>query len=57
MIEYQFIPDAKIGDIPADWFKAAEIALKNNDAILNKNTVKRLAADAWRQRNIKYRGK
>lgn len=53
MNEYQFIPDTKIGAIPPDWFKAAEIVLKNKRGILNKNTVKRLAADAWRQRNIK----
>lgn len=50
--EYQFIPEKK-QIIPIEWFKAAEVALKNKGGILNKNTVMRLAADAWRQRNIK----
>jgi hypothetical protein len=51
--EYQFKPNKPMDDIPAEWFKAAEITLKNKGGILNKNTVKRLAADAWRQRNVK----
>ncbi|MBO9565653.1 MAG: hypothetical protein J7621_22955 [Niastella sp.] len=51
--KYQFVPDKKLGDIPEEWFKAAEITLSNKNAILNKNTIKRLAADAWRQKVLK----
>ncbi len=51
-MEFKFIPEKKIGDIPGEWFKAAEIALGIKERILNKNTVKRLAADAWRQKQL-----
>jgi hypothetical protein len=44
-----FQPNKELDDIPIIWFKAAETVLKNNNCILNNNTVKLLAADAWRQ--------
>ena len=46
-LEYQ--PNKIIDEIPVIWFEAAESVLRNNKGILNKNTVKLLAADAWRQ--------
>ncbi len=46
-LEYQ--PNKIIDEIPFIWFEAAETVLRNNRGILNKNTVKLLAADAWRQ--------
>ncbi|MFT3824225.1 MAG: hypothetical protein QM731_09905 [Chitinophagaceae bacterium] len=46
---YDFIPDRGIDDIPVDWFNAAEMTLIEENGVLNKNTVKLLAADAWRQ--------
>jgi len=47
---YQFIPKKPIDNIPIEWFKAAEIVIKSENAVLNINTVKLLAADAYRQR-------
>lgn len=49
MTDYQFIPPKPIDDIPIEWFEAAEYVILNNSGILNANTVKLLAADAWRQ--------
>jgi len=49
---YNFIPKKPIDDIPIRWFKTAERVLFFNNAIVNTNTVKRLAADAWRQSYI-----
>ena len=49
---YQYIPEKPIDDIPMEWFKAAERVISNENDILNINTVKRLAADAWRQNLI-----
>lgn len=46
---YQFIPSQTIDNIDVDWFKAAERALIELNAALNENTVKNLAADAYRQ--------
>jgi len=46
-LDYQ--PNKIIDEIPFIWFEAAETVLRNNRGILNKNTVKLLAADAWRQ--------
>jgi hypothetical protein len=46
---YSFIPDKEIDRIPMEWFKAAEYTLKKHKAILNKNTVKSLAVDAFIQ--------
>lgn len=46
-LEYQ--PMKEVDGIPFDWFKAAETVIRNEEAILNINTVKKLAADAYRQ--------
>jgi hypothetical protein len=46
---YKFIPPKNIDNIPIEWFKVAEKVITEEDAILNVNTVKRLAADAYRQ--------
>ena len=48
-IQYYFLPQKNIDDIPMDWFKAAEIVLAESEALLKNQTVKRLAADAYRQ--------
>lgn len=50
---YQHIPKKPIDDIPLEWFKAAERAIVDIGGILNINTVKRLAADAYRQELIR----
>ena len=50
---YSFIPSKSIDDIPIEWFKASERVLAKNGAILNPNTVKRLAGDAWRMNIVK----
>ncbi len=49
--EHRFVPQKPIDDIPIDWFKAAENIILNSDGDLNANanTVKLLAADAYRQ--------
>ena len=49
-INYQFQPQKIIDDIPLHWFKASEMVIIKNKAILNANTVKLLAADSWRQK-------
>ncbi|WP_184551106.1 hypothetical protein [Mucilaginibacter sp. FT3.2] len=46
---YKFIPLKPVDNIPIEWFKAAELMIKDRRAILNENTVKRVAADAYRQ--------
>ena len=51
-VDYNFLPKKEIDDIPMVWFKAAEISLMKKDRILNKNTVERLAADSWRQKQL-----
>jgi hypothetical protein len=51
--EYQFTPNKPIDDVPLIWFKAAEISLIDQGGILNQNTVKLLAVDAWRQYKFK----
>jgi len=51
--DYRFIPNKSIDDVPLDWFKAAEITLLGQGGILNVNTVKSLAIDAWRQYRIR----
>ena len=48
-IQYYFLPQKNIDDIPMDWFKAAEIVLAECEVLLNNQTVKVLAADAYRQ--------
>jgi len=52
-IDYDFIPEAPIDDIPLPWFKAAEAVLLKEKGILNSNTVKSLASDAWRQNELR----
>lgn len=47
--KYDYLPSKEIDDIPLNWFKAAEKELKISHQILNANTVKLLAADAYRQ--------
>jgi hypothetical protein len=47
--ELNFIPAKEVDEIPMDWFKASEMVLKESKEILNAHTVKRLAADAYRQ--------
>jgi hypothetical protein len=49
---YRFVPQKPIDDIPIEWFEAAEKVISNKNGILNANTVKLLAADAWRQKLI-----
>jgi len=46
---YRFVPAKPIDEIPLEWFKVAEKVIKEKKATLNFNTVKRLAADAFRQ--------
>lgn len=45
--DFRYIPIKPIKDIPIEWFKAAELTIIKNGSILNANTVKLLAADAW----------
>ena len=47
--EYSFIPEKEIDNIPLEWFKAAEWALRKAGDYVNLNTVKRHASDAYRQ--------
>lgn len=44
---YEFIPVKEIDNIPMKWFMAAEKALRSSNGIVNKNTVKYLALDAF----------
>lgn len=46
---YKFIPSKEVDNIPMDWFKASEKVLNDTKGILNPNTVKLLASDAYRQ--------
>lgn len=46
---FTYLPAKEIDDIPMVWFRASEKVLKENKGILNKNTVKLLASDAYRQ--------
>jgi hypothetical protein len=55
IFNYKFIPAKGIGDIPLEWFETAERVLLVEGEILNVNTVKRLAADAWTQEYIRNR--
>jgi len=49
---YSYLPDKDINGIPMRWFKASEHVLKKQNGILNKNTVKNLASDAFIQKKI-----
>ncbi len=51
---FTFLPAKEIDDIPLIWFKASEMVLKENKEILNAHTVRRLAADAYRQYQLDY---
>jgi len=46
---YKFLPTKEIDNIPIIWFMAAEVVLTDENGILNSNTVKLVAADAYRQ--------
>lgn len=48
-LSYSYLPDKEIDGIPIQWFKASEYILKMHEGILNKNTVKALASDAFIQ--------
>lgn len=50
---YSFIPAKSINNIPIEWFKASEITIDQYRSILNINTVRLLAADAWKINMIK----
>lgn len=49
---YSYLPDKDVNGIPMRWFKASEYVLKKQKGVLNKNTVKNLASDAFIQRTI-----
>ncbi|MGJ1405519.1 hypothetical protein ACR79N_21265 [Sphingobacterium siyangense] len=49
---YFYLPEKEIDGIPPQWFKASEYVLKKQNGILNKNTVKNLASDAFIQSTI-----
>lgn len=49
---YSFLPAKEVDEIPIIWFKASEKVLKESKGILNANTVKLLAADAYRQKQL-----
>ena len=51
-LSFKFQPEKEIDGIPFIWFKAAETVLKETGGILNTNTVKLLAADAFRQNEM-----
>ncbi len=48
----KFTPLKPVDNIAIDWFKAAEQAIVEMGSILNENTVKRVAADAYRRRIV-----
>lgn len=47
--DFIFLPTKEVDGISLTWFKASEKVLRENEGILNSNTVKLLAADAYRQ--------
>lgn len=49
---FSFLPAKELDLIPVNWFKAAEKVLKDNQEIVNGYTVIRLAADAYRQKQL-----
>ncbi len=49
---YSFLPAKEVDEIPIIWFKASEKVLKENKEALNAHTVARLAADAYRQKQL-----
>lgn len=50
--KYEFVPLKTKDGIPIDWYKAAEKTIRNKKGVLNLNSVKLLAADAWKQKQI-----
>jgi len=51
--DFKCIPKKSVDNVPLDWFKVAEIVLIEQKGVLNVNTVKQLAVDAWRQFSIR----
>ncbi|MCT1532164.1 hypothetical protein ACS126_08175 [Sphingobacterium lactis] len=49
---FKFVPSKEKDDIPVEWFKASEIVLRRNNAILNSRTVALLAADAFKRHHL-----
>lgn len=49
---YSYLPDKEVNRLPMRWFKASEYVLKKQNGILNKNTVKTLASDAFVQNTL-----
>jgi hypothetical protein len=49
---FSFLPTKEVDMIPIVWFKAAEKVLIERKGVLNANTVRLLAADAYRQNRI-----
>lgn len=49
---YSYLPGKEVNGLPMQWFKASEYVLKKQNGILNKNTVKNLASDAFIQSTI-----
>ncbi len=49
---FNFQPKKNIDDIPCVFFQSAETVLNEENEILNNHTVKILASDAWRQKEI-----
>lgn len=50
--ELEYRPTKEIDNIPLVWFEAAETVLGKTDIKLNKNLVRHLAGDSWRQYNL-----
>lgn len=46
---FEYLPQRNVDDIPMDWFKAAEIVIRQRGELLHPRIVKGLAADAYRQ--------
>ena len=51
-MDYHFIPNREIDDIPMEWFKAAESVLADIEDDVTLHQVKRLAGDAFRQNKL-----
>ena len=49
IFNFKYLPVKCIDNIPKKWFMAAEYILSTGNGVINKNTVKDLAADAYRQ--------
>ncbi|PLK42102.1 hypothetical protein [Emticicia sp. TH156] len=49
---FSFLPPKEVDEIPIIWFKASEKVLKESKGIVNLNTVKLLATDAYRQKQL-----